>query len=273
MTRATAILALLACLTAILAIAPGCDDREQPPVPPRDQSSEDPDPQVMPPQPAEVHVPTPPEEMRPPAITPPVISAAPTEPTEPAAPTEPPVSPPSENLVEGLPLPEETADTQPDKPPSAPLELNERREPVAGEWAVYRTTRGGPDSRLRRQIESLDRNADSIKVKEQVYSGDEPIGPSVTMALPAAGRLWPAPMETSGRSVRYDREQIRLGGRDVDCILLTVESRQAGSLTVKKQWFCSQVPIDGLMRTIVSVNGREELREELERFGREGESP
>ena len=148
---------------------------------------------------------------------------------------------------------------------TAPEELESFPPPAVGQFAIYSCTSAGPASRLRQAIEAIGA-AGEITVSEQVLVNNQPAGKPTTLRLPRFVR-WPAPMQGEQRTVRYSREKLDLAGQNLDCVVLTIESRSAGVARVMKQWVCPAVPVTHLARLVVTTDGREVFRQELTEFG------
>ncbi len=156
--------------------------------------------------------------------------------------------------------------TQPAAAP--PVDLDALPPPAVGQFAVYRVSAGGGQTRLKQAVTALGPGPNDAMVSEQLIVNDQPAGTATTMRIPRVGRRWPSPMHDDIRSVSYGRERVELAGRALDCIVLTIESRSsAGSLRVERQWISPQVPVTHLVRLVAITDGREVLRQELVDFG------
>jgi hypothetical protein len=260
-------LAALACLLAFGGLA--CRSRQssrpaQPASPPEETAAEPAPPPRRPP-----HAPS--RVVQPTRVTTPQTSGTTTQPTlanplpDPneavaIAPAAPPALPPA-------PAVENWTAAATSQPATAPAELADMPPPTPGQFVLYAISAGGPGARIRQAVDSLEPAPGEMTVSEQLLINNQPTGKPRQFRLPRLGRIWPGPANSDARTVAYTHERIDLAGRPLDCIVLTIEARAAGSLRVEKQWISREVPITHVARSTLSIDGREVMRQEAVDFG------
>ncbi|MCG3180014.1 MAG: hypothetical protein BIFFINMI_02368 [Phycisphaerae bacterium] len=263
-----------ALLAAVMLAAAGCSrDRQQAAAKPAGPASPAPHRDAPAPGPITPSATTPsPSPVSPPPVTPATAPATAPAPL-PATPTIPPTNGGGDDSA-GLPAvpslvetagPSVTTQEATPEPPAAPDELARLPAAQAGQWALYRSSMTGRFDR-RREVVTIGPGPNDVTVREQLMDGKQPVGSPGDLVLPRQGRLWPRPVQTAARTVRYDREQVEAGGRRFDCIVLTVESH-GRQVLVERTWISPAAPIDGMVRHELTIDRREAFKEELVEFG------